>query len=282
MNAGRKNGRPRKGDPPRIPYEELDRILVFGEVVPCEDSAYSTVEYPSYRDLARRFGVSHSLIAQYAKRHDCMRRREQAQARIAAQADQKLVELRATAIAMSKDHALHIIDNYLVGFEKALAEGRVRFDSPGDFNTMLRLREFIQGGADSRQEVHGSLSLEDIQARHRQMMQVLAASSPAMRGDVARRGALPARDDVQMQNDNPPASPFDSGTEEVTGWSAGASAEAAEKAAKKWAEAPRAPVRAAGREESEPAPKPAKTAERANTGHTAPTGRLPGPRADEP
>ena len=36
-NSGRKNGRPAKGDPPRVPYEELDRILVFGEVVTCED-----------------------------------------------------------------------------------------------------------------------------------------------------------------------------------------------------------------------------------------------------
>jgi len=35
---------------------------------------------------------------------------------------------------------------YLVGFEQALGEGRVRFDNPTDFNTMLRLKEFILGG----------------------------------------------------------------------------------------------------------------------------------------
>ncbi|MCA9241995.1 MAG: hypothetical protein KDA37_17410, partial [Planctomycetales bacterium] len=43
-------------------------------------------------------------------------------------------------------------------------------DNPGDFNTMVRLKEFILGGADSRQEIHAALSLEDIQARHQRML----------------------------------------------------------------------------------------------------------------
>src|SRR5690606_8011843 len=69
-------------------------------------------------------------IAKYSKDHNCIRRLKQAKARIQAQADQKLVELRATAVALSKDDELRIIDTYLAGFEKALAEGRVRFDNP--------------------------------------------------------------------------------------------------------------------------------------------------------
>ena len=101
VNSGRKNGRPVKGDAPRVPYEELDRILVFGEVVTCEDGESTTVQYPSYRDLARRYGVCNSVIARYSKKHNCLRRREQATARIAVETDKKLVDLRATAIAMS-------------------------------------------------------------------------------------------------------------------------------------------------------------------------------------
>ena len=45
VNSGRKNGRPAKGEPPRVPYEELDRILVFGEVVTCEDGDDCTTDY---------------------------------------------------------------------------------------------------------------------------------------------------------------------------------------------------------------------------------------------
>jgi hypothetical protein len=157
-------------------------LLVYGEVVECEGG--STVKYPSYRELGERYGVAHSLIAQYSKKHDCRNRREKAKARIAAQADQKLVEMRANAIALSKDDELRIIDSYLAGFEKALVEDRVRYDSPGDFNTMVRLKEFVQGGADSRQEIHAAISLEDIQARHQRMMRASGEFSAAERGEV--------------------------------------------------------------------------------------------------
>ena len=209
MTPDRKNGRPRKGQGPRVPYEELDRILVFGEVVECEDGENATVYFPSYRTLALRYGVSHSLIAHYSKKHDCLRRRKEAKARIAAKADQKLVELRANAIAMSRDDAVRIIDSYLVNFEKALAEGRVRFDSPGDFNTMLRLKEFILGGADSRQEIHESLSLESIQERHQRMMRQVKATPAAVRGEVPRQETKSGRSGDRQPVRKPPPSASD-------------------------------------------------------------------------
>jgi hypothetical protein len=189
-----KRGRPRKGEAPRIPYEELDRLLVHGEVTPTGDGDGSTVVYPSYRELAARFGCAHSLISHYSKKHDCLRRREQAKARVIAKADEKLIELRSTAVALSKDDELRIIDSYLSGFEEALAEGKVRFDNPGDFNTMVRLKQFVQGGADSRQEVHGMLSLEAIQARHQAMARM--TSSAAERGEVLE---LPAGELVETE-----------------------------------------------------------------------------------
>lgn len=201
--SDRKSGRPRKGEPPRVPYEDVDRLLVFGEVVPTEDGHGTTVVYPSYRDLALRYGVSNSVIAVYAKKHNCLKRREVAQARIAAKADDKLVELRAEAIALSKDDQLRIIDTYLTGFEKALGEGKVRFDNPSDFNLLCRLKEFLQGGADSRQELHAALSLEDIQARHRQMLKDTEGASAAVRGEIGR--ALPAPSDQPQIGLNPPA-----------------------------------------------------------------------------
>jgi len=215
-NSGNPIGRPRKGEGPRLPYEEIDRVLVFGDVVPCDDGKNTTVVYPSYRDLGRRYGVSHSLIADYAKKHNCMRRREVAQARIEEKTDQKLVELRATARAMSKDDELRIIDSYLAGFEKALSEGRVRFDNPGDFNTMVRLKEFVQGGADSRQEVHAILSLEELQARRRRMMKTLEASRADEIDEVNAVGSL-LPGGHQETGENPPPPSFESDSEEVSG-----------------------------------------------------------------
>ena len=218
-NSGRKNGRPRKGEPPRVPYDEVDRLLVFGEVVKTEDGENTTVVFPSYRELARRYDVSHSLIAQYSRKHDCLRRRKEAKARIAVKTDQKIVELRATAMALSKDDALRMIDAYLVGFEKALSEERVRFDNPTDFNTMLRLKEFILGGADSRQEIHAALSLNDLQARHQRMLRDARNASGALRGEVVEVGAvssLPPGESDRASSDNSPAPPAEDVAEEVT------------------------------------------------------------------
>ena len=217
VNSGRTVGRPRKVDGPRVPYDEIDKLLVHGEVVPTEAGKGTAVVYPSHRELARRYGCSHSLIATYSKKHDCLRRRTEAKARVAVKADQKLVELRATALALSKDDALRMIDTYLVGFEKALGEGRVRYDNPTDFNTMLRLKEFILGGADSRQEIHAALSLEDIQARHQRMLRASQQASAEERGELLE--ALPAPDDEDdhTQDANPPPPPTEAAAGEVTG-----------------------------------------------------------------
>ena len=217
-STGRKTGRPAKRDGPKVPYDEIDRLLVHGEVVEAESGGMTTT-YPSYRDLGRRYGCSHSLIAQYARKHDCQRRRKDAKARVVAKASQKLVEMRAQAIALSKDDALRIIDTYLAGFEESLAEGRVRFDNPTDFNTMLRLKEFILGGADSRQEIHAALSLEDIQARHQRMLKAMEASTAAEQGEVDQCEA----DLPEVPGDHPrqlpyhsPAPPTEAAPQQVT------------------------------------------------------------------
>ncbi|WP_228565350.1 AT hook motif domain protein [Myxococcus sp. AB036A] len=193
----RKTGRPRKSEEPALPRQELDRALVFGDVKTLPDGSTMT-SYASYRELAERFGVATSLVANYAKEHNCLRRREEAKTRIATKADQKLIELRANAIAVSKDDALKMIDGYLLGFEEALSEGRVRVDNPTDFNTMVRLKEFVMGGADSRQELHASFSLEGLQARHAQALRAARETTPSERGEVdAEWSSIGADDDSQ-------------------------------------------------------------------------------------
>lgn len=166
----KKNGAPLKNAPGRVPYHEVDRLLVFGELVQGPEGEPPFVVYPSLRAIGRRYGVNHSVIANYAKRRDCLKRRELAQQRVNARIDDKLVEQRATEVALGKADAVRVIDGFIQGFEQALEDGRVRMDNPADFNTMLRLKEFLLGGPDARQEVHASLSLEELQRRHARMM----------------------------------------------------------------------------------------------------------------
>jgi hypothetical protein len=180
---GRGVGRPRKADAPLIAYEELDKLLVFGEVVVLPDGTTTTV-YPTYRKLAERYGIVPSVIAAYVKSHNCMRRRKQAATRVAVRTEEKLIELRADAVAVGEDRLVQMIDDFLLSFERALKEGRVRSDNPTDVNTLARLKAFILGGADSRAEVRNILSLESLQERYARMVRDQRDVTPAMGGVI--------------------------------------------------------------------------------------------------
>ena len=202
----RRPGRPRKAEAPLISYEELDRLLVFGEVKVLENGATTTV-YPPYRQLAERYGVAPSVIASYAKSHNCMKRREQTATRVAVRTEEKLIELRAEAIAVGEDRLVQMIDDFLLSFEKALKEGRVRSDNPTDVNTLARLKAFILGGADSRSEVRTILSLESIQERYARMLRDQREATPEMAG-VIDVTSVPAN---ETERANPNAFPSASG-----------------------------------------------------------------------
>jgi hypothetical protein len=81
-----------------------------------------------------------------------------------------------------------ILDTYLEKFRCAVDDGRVRVDSIADFNTALRLKQFLLGGADSRQEVAGGLTLEVLQARHARLRAEVAALTDELTGTVRDDG----------------------------------------------------------------------------------------------
>jgi hypothetical protein len=197
----KKGGRPKKADAPRIVYHELDRLLVFGELVDDGTGRGPATIYPSYRQLAERFGVNHSVIAEYSTHHNCLRRRETAKLRVEARTEDKLVEIRAETVAQVKARILETVDAFLAAFGKALGEERVRVDSVSDFNLMVRLREYLQGGPDSRQEMHATLSLDEIQRRYHDMLRKTAEGG----GLPEVTGMLPQRTSTTVPVDSPRA-----------------------------------------------------------------------------
>jgi hypothetical protein len=152
------------------------------------DDGTSNTVYPTYRELAEKYGVAPSVIADYAKSHNTMRRRKYGEHRIEARRDEKIIEARATAEAITVAEMLALIDEFLIKFREALKEGRVRTDSPADVNTLIRLKSFLEGGADSRQEIRHMLSLEVLSERHERYMRDLESSTPAMAGVIDVRG----------------------------------------------------------------------------------------------
>jgi hypothetical protein len=193
----RRGGRPKGNEGPMVPWQEVDRLLVFGEVAQNEESGREDVRYPTYRELGNRYGVSGALIGKYSKEHQCLKRREENRQRVQLAYEQKVIEARAEARAVSATQTIEIVDEYLHGFHEALADGRVRTDSASDFNTMARLKEFLAGRADSRQEVHSTITLEQIQERHAAMRAQLDGLDPALTGEVvdepAELATLPAK-----------------------------------------------------------------------------------------
>lgn len=187
----RKAGRPIRPDSPAVPWNEVDKALVLGEMAVLPSGEQTTI-YPGLRELARRYGVAHSAIVRYSLTHQCERRRETAQLRLIQKTEEKVLDLRATAIAVSKDDVLRMIDKYLLKFEKAIDDDRVRYDVPADFNTLVRLKEFVSGGPDSRQENTTTFTLEMLQERHAQVLKATRDVTPAERGivDVTGREAV--------------------------------------------------------------------------------------------
>ena len=183
--SSRARGRPRRADAPIVPWPEVDRLLVFGEKVKDEATGREGVSFPSYNELAARYGVSKSRIGQYATRAKCLRRREEAREREQARYEQKVVERRAEARALGTEDVVQIIDGYIEGFRKAVDDGSVRFDSPADLDRLVRLKELMLGNADSRQEIQGGLTLDAIQQRHQRLRAQVDALTPELAGVAA-------------------------------------------------------------------------------------------------
>jgi hypothetical protein len=175
----RKQGRPSKSEAPRVPWDKVDELLVHGE-----KDENGDLDYPSFRNLAERFDVSHSSISKYAKQHNCLSRRKDAEKRKHELSDIKLGKLRAEESALKRDDMIRAIERFLIKFEQALVEDRVRCDNPTDYNTMVRLRAFVMGDADARTDLVAGLTLDDLIAAHAEYREAMIDSTPEMRGEV--------------------------------------------------------------------------------------------------
>ena len=184
----RPRGRPKKADAPVVPWDEVDRVLVFGEVVKDPDTGREAVKFPSLADLGARYGVSRNRVWQYASKARCYERREEARLKAQARFEQKVVEKVAEARALATADVVAVVDDYIRGFRQSVEDGKVRFDSPADLDRLVRLKELLVGNADSRQELRGGLTLDAIQERHHRLRTQLDALTPELEGTATDEG----------------------------------------------------------------------------------------------
>lgn len=165
-----------------MPWPTIDSLLVFGERQRDAASGEERHRYPSLAELASRYGISSSLVWRYANKSKCFERRKEAHARTQARTQEKIVEKLSDERAIAASDVLGLVDDFLRSFGKALREGKVRTDSAGDLEKMIRVRELLTGGADARTELQAGLSLEAIQERHRRQRGQAERLTPELTG----------------------------------------------------------------------------------------------------
>jgi len=159
-------------------HEKIAALLIHGRLVRDEASGQLVTVFPSATDLAAEFGVARSMIGYISKKYDCIGRRVEEEKRVIAMASARITELRADAIAFDKAFQLDTIDEWLHQFRTKLADKKVPVEQPLDYERMVRLRSFVDGGVDGRQELTGGISLEFLVARHAaQRAQILGGAA---------------------------------------------------------------------------------------------------------
>ena len=204
-SGGRGRGRPKGFNRPQVPWLDVDQRLVYGEVWQDEESGEETHRYPSYKDLAERYGCSKTLIGHYSHTHNCMSRRKEAKqtgerkpamrttepsAADAAGFDGKRGQnrvLMSRGRPISPQDSINIVDACLREFARALEEGRFRCDSPADLKLLLQLREKLDEER-TQSSVEPEITLAQIQARHRELREEMPDYDPWKTGKVREDG----------------------------------------------------------------------------------------------
>ena len=136
---------------------------------------------PSYRDVARRFKCSDSLVHYHGKKRNWTEKRVTWE-RMAAQ---HVAEEVAKSRAYSFGEAAGILDAWLSKFQKSLEDDKVRFDSLSDFNTAIRLKAFIEAqGSDAANKSTSGVTLEELQRRHKEHRDASGVMSTALTGVI--------------------------------------------------------------------------------------------------
>jgi len=183
-------------DAPVVPWDEVDRLLVFGEKVKDPETGVEATKFPSLAELGARYGVSRNRIWQYSSKHKCLERRREVELKTQARYERKIVERRAEARALGTEDVVEVVDVYIRGFKQAADEGKVRFDSPADLDRLVRLKELMLGNADSRQEIQGGLTLDAIQQRHQRLRTQVEGLTPELSGIAADQAEGSGDDDA--------------------------------------------------------------------------------------
>ena len=210
-------GRPKGGHNVLIDWVAAEKLYVEGEL-----DGLGVRRYLTRGAMALRAGTTASNLDQRILRYDWATKRAEYKAKNGIgvndtpDASRQRAKQKETDIAIiegsadkltkpgkkGKREPLAILERYIAQFAEAIDKRRVRFDTIKDFEIAVRLRAFVMGQAESIKQTHTTVSLEIMQARHKQARAYVATTvDDAVAGVLGRH--VPAAIDAEFVEVSP-------------------------------------------------------------------------------
>lgn len=149
--------------------------------------------YPPIERVAQKHMIPARLLEEIAVRNRWNEQRNRFVEKVTAE----LRSMQAKVVAVTTERTIEIIDKALTDFGKSVDDGLIKIESVQEFEKVVRLREFLQGRADSRVDhQHSIVPLAEIQARFRGIQAEREETSLEMSGLLVEESAIDAGDYV--------------------------------------------------------------------------------------
>ncbi len=168
----------------RIDWEAIETEYVWGDTLGQREDGTFLRKYPTFKQLAKKYGLATATVHYHAKRGKWADRRLAVIAKTKAAFDEELAKARGRESA----NVVDTLDRWIKKFDANLTADKIPADTVSDLNTVVRLRSFVLGGGDSRTEARVLVTLDMLHDRHaKQRGRIIEAH-----GEVA--GELPESD----------------------------------------------------------------------------------------
>lgn len=162
---------------PNINWGLAEKLYVEGELI--GEAEHTRRIYPPISEIARRAGTTKSNINGRTYRYEWPRKRREFQAAHAIAPaftrGTKTDSHDPTPRKLARRDPETVLRAYIDLFADAVEKKTLKHDSVADLDKAVRLLAFVRGQAESTKHVHVSVSLEAMQARHRELRQLVAA-----------------------------------------------------------------------------------------------------------
>lgn len=206
-------GKRKKGEL-AIDWRILEREYITGTIEEDPKSGHLRRRYPSIRDLAKRHSLGVPIVTYHCRKGNWLPRRE----KFVLQMREELEEELAKARGVDAGVVVSMLNTFIRKFGIAIKEDAIARGTINDLERALRLRHWVKQESDALNQPQTTLSLDALQARHREFREQAQALDPALSGSISGRtereaAAMQERKGsaiAQAGEDPLPAEPIDS------------------------------------------------------------------------